>query len=211
MEYYARNDTHYLEPLAGKLRFELQQKNRLAWHQESCARLIAESSQPPVVDMDSVWRVKGSHLLNRHGLAVVRELWRWREREAVAANHPPFFILAHEKLAAIAAAAAEHRPVEPLLPPRLSPRRRHGLAEAVQKALRLPPEQHPEILRPQGRRPSEAELCRCRELERRRNAHALKLGIDHTLIASRATLGNLASDWDKHAPELMNWQRELLK
>ena len=35
-------------------------------------------------------------------LAVLRELWRWRETEAVAANRPPFFILAHEKLVAIA-------------------------------------------------------------------------------------------------------------
>ena len=48
METYARNDTHHLKPLADKLKLELQQKGRLAWHQESCARLIAECSQPPV-------------------------------------------------------------------------------------------------------------------------------------------------------------------
>jgi hypothetical protein len=47
-------------------------------------------------------------------------------------------------------------------------------------------------------------------LEKRRDAHAHQLGIDPTLIASRATLMELARDWDKHAPELMNWQRELL-
>ena len=45
MEKYARDDTHHLKPLADKLKLELQQKGRLAWHQESCARLIAESSQ----------------------------------------------------------------------------------------------------------------------------------------------------------------------
>ena len=54
-------------------------------------------------------------------------------------------------------------------------------------------------------------MHRYRELEKRRNAHAHKLGIDPTLIASRATLGALAHDWDRHAPELMNWQRELLE
>ena len=63
MEQYARNDTHYLKPLADKLRLELGQQGRLAWHQESCARLVAGCSQPPVVDADSVWRVKGSHAL----------------------------------------------------------------------------------------------------------------------------------------------------
>src|ERR1041385_5874148 len=37
MEQYARNDTHYLKSLADKLKLELQQKGRLAWHQEACA------------------------------------------------------------------------------------------------------------------------------------------------------------------------------
>jgi len=211
MEHYARNDTHYLEPLADNLKLELQQKGRLAWHQESCARLIVESAQPPILDADSIWRVKGSSRLGRPALAVLRELWRWREREAVAANRPPFFVLAHEKLVAVAAAAAAHKPFEPLLPPRLSPRRRDGLIAAVKTALRLSADRYPDILRPKGRRPTETELRRYRELERRRNAHAHKLGIDPTLIASRATLGQLARDWDRHAPGLMHWQRELLK
>src|SRR5208282_2724272 len=56
MEIYARNDTHHLKPLSDKLKLELQQKGRLAWHRESCARLIEECSRPPVVDADSVWR-----------------------------------------------------------------------------------------------------------------------------------------------------------
>jgi len=54
-------------------------------------------------------------------------------------------------------------------------------------------------------------MRRYRELERRRNGHAHKLGIDPTVIASKATLGELARNWDRHAPELMDWQRELLK
>lgn len=210
METYARKDTHYLKPLADKLKLELQQKGRLTWHQESCARLIVESSQPPVVDADSVWRVRGSSRLGRPALAVLRGLWQWREQEAMAANRPPFFVLAHEKLVAIAAAAATHRPVEPLLPPRLSPRRRDGLTATIKAALQLSADGHPEFLRPKGHRPTEAELRRYRELERRRNVHAHKLGMDPTLIASRATLGELARHWDMHAPELMSWQRELL-
>ena len=211
METYARKDTHYLKPLADKLKPELQKKGRLAWHQESCARLIVETSQPPVVDADSVWRVKGSSRLGRPALAVLRELWGWREREAIAANRPPFFVLAHEKLVAIAAAAAAHKPVGPLLPPRLSPRRRDGLAAAIKIALQLTADRHPDFLRPKDHRPTDAELRRYRELEKRRNTHAHRLGIDPTLLASRATLSELARNWDQHAPELMHWQRELLK
>jgi len=211
MEIYARNDTHHLKPLAGKLKSALEGKGRLAWHQESCARLIAECSQPPVVDADSIWRIKGGHALSRPALAVLRELWQWRETEAVAANRPPFFILSHEKLVDFAAAAAAHHPVEPLLPPRMSPRRRDGLVEAIKAGLAIPASQHPEIIRHKFKRPSEAEFRRFRELEKRRDAHAHQLGIDPTLIASKATLGDLSRDWDMHASQLMNWQRELLK
>jgi ribonuclease D len=211
METYARNDTHYLQPLADKLKLELQQKNRLAWHQESCARLIAECSQPPVVDGDSVWRIKGSSHLNRPALAVLRELWHWREKEAVAANRPPFFVLNHEKLTEIASAAVENQPVENLLSPRMSPRRRETLLEAVRSGLAVPATRQPEIIRHKFDRPSEAERRHYTELANRRDAHAHKLGIDPTLIASKATLGDLARDWDRNAPELMSWQRELLK
>ena len=48
-------------------------------------------------------------------------------------------------------------------------------------------------------------------MEKRRNAHAHKLGIEPTLIASRSVLGDLSRDWNQSAPDLMNWQRELLK
>ncbi len=211
METYARNDTHHLRPLAQRLTADLTEKQRLDWHRESCARLIADCTQPPPDVSDTVWRIKGSYGLSRAALAVVRELWHWREGEAIAANRPPFFILAHEKLVAIAAATATRQAVEPLLPQHLSPRRREGIAHAIKTALLQPADTHPQILRNFTRRPSEPERRRYTVLEERRDAVAHHLGLDATLIASRSVLGDLARDWDKHAPELMNWQRQLLQ
>jgi ribonuclease D len=211
MEIYARNDTHHLKPLAEKLKSALEAKGRLAWHQESCARLIEECSQPNVVDTDAIWRVKGSSILSGPALAILRELWQWREKEAIAYCRPPFFILSHERMVDIAAAAAARQPFENILPPKMSPRRRETLLEAIKTGLAIPAAQHPEILRHEFRRPSEAEFRRFREIEKRRDAHAHELAIDPTLIASKAVIGNLARDWDKYAPDLMNWQRELLK
>jgi ribonuclease D len=210
MEHYARNDTHYLKPLADRLKTELETKGRLAWHQESCGRLIAESSQARPADLDSVWRIKGSHLLGRPALAILRELWRWRESEAVAANKPPFFVMGHEALVKIASAAAAARPVEPLLPRHLSERRRGGVMKAVASGLRVDLEDQPKILRPTGRRPSEAERRRFLELQKHRDARAAELAIDPTLIASRSMLSDLAQNWDKHVGELMQWQKRLL-
>jgi hypothetical protein len=111
----------------------------------------------------------------------------------------------------IADAAAARQPFDNIVPPKMSPRRRETLLEAVKDGLAVHADKWPEILRHKFNRPNEAEFRRFRELEKIRNAHAHKLGIDPTLIASKATLGDLSRDWDRHAPELMDWQRELLK
>ena len=210
MEVYARNDTRHLKPLADRLKAELIRQGRLEWHAESCARLVADCSQPPIIDENTIWRIKGSSKLSRPALAVLRELWHWRETEATAANRPPFFILAHETAAAIATAASLGESIEALVPPRLSPRRREGLLKAIQTGLSLPPAKHPELIRQKFFRPSEAEFQRFDEIARRRDRKAKELGIDPTIIASRSTMGDLARDWDKHAPDLMKWQLSLL-
>ena len=210
MELYARNDTHHLKPLSDHLKSELENRGRLAWHQESCARLIADSTRQRPTDTDAVWRVKGSHLLERSALAILQELWRWREAEATAANKPPFFVMSHQALVDIAAAAAASQPIDPFFPRHCSDRRRGGLAKAVAQGLSLPSERHPKALRYISRRPSEGEKRRFLELQKHRDAHAVKLGIDPTLIASRSMLSDLAHDWEKHQAELMNWQRALL-
>jgi len=160
--------------------------------------------------MDTVWRVKGSHLLGRTGLGVLRELWRWRESEAIAANRPPFFVLSHEALVDVAAAAATQRPVEPFLPRSISERRRNGIAKAIEEGLGIAADQLPKILERKNHRPTDAERKRFMELQTRRDAQAKVLGIDPTLIASRGTLSDLARNWEKYSQELMNWQRELL-
>ena len=210
MEAYAKNDTHYLKALSDILKNQLIEKNRLAWLEESCARLIAECAVPPSPDPDRVWRIKGSHKLSRPALAIVRELWHWREKEALGANRPPFFILSYEPMVDIAHAAAENQPFQEFIPRHLNSRRRDTLLEAVHAGLAVPPEQHPDYIRNFSRRQTDAEQQRFQQLEQTRNKRAEELGLDPTVIASRATLLALSSDWEGHKSELMNWQRELL-
>jgi ribonuclease D len=210
MEAYARNDTHYLKPLSDILTERLRQKNRLAWLEQSCLRLVEECSTPAPAEPDMVWRVRGSNKLSCASLAVLREIWHWREQEAVAANRPPFFVLSHDTIAEIAAAAPARAPIDPMLPRHFSSRRKDGLLDAMQKGLNCPPQDHPHPLRSQSRRQSDAQQKRFVELETRRNRRGAELELDPTIIASRATLLALASDWDAHKSELMEWQRELL-
>jgi ribonuclease D len=210
METYARHDTHYLKPLVEILKEQLRQKQRMNWLEQSCDRLIAECAIPAKPEPDLVWRVKGCHKLPPRALAVLREIWQWREREALGANRPPFFVLSHEMLVAISATAADNGAIDPLLPRHFSSRRKDGLLEAIQKGLALEPQDHPSMLRFSSHRQTEAERQRFAVFEQGRNRCANALELDPTLIASRATLIALANDWDRHNGELMDWQREIL-
>jgi ribonuclease D len=209
MVVYAQNDTHYLKPIADILRQQLKDKGRLAWHQESCAQLVADTAQVNPPDPESVWRVKGSHYLEPASLAILRELWHWREKEALRVNKPPFFILSPEAMVHLAKSALDSEPIHQFLPRHLTSHRQEGVLGAIERGLKaqtLPSR----AVRQTSYRQSEAERKRMNDLQRERNHQAARLGIDPTLIASRAMLVLLARSWEEHAKELMRWQRELL-
>ena len=208
MEEYAHNDTRFLKALSDILRGELEEKGRLAWHAESCSRLIEECSVVRTPDPDLVWRVKGSALLGPNTLAVLREIWLWREKEAIAANRPPYFILTPDVMIEMAITAAEGTPIEPLIPARFSPRRFSTLVKAAHRGVTRADK--PQIHRAEHYRQTMEEKRRYHELEKKRNRNADDLGIDATIIASRADLVQLARV-DEPYDGLMEWQRALLK
>lgn len=210
MAEYARNDSRHLKPLADRLEAELQARGRAAWHREACDRLLRDASQPRSEDPDAVWRVSGASRLDRRGLAVLREVWRWREREARAASLPPFFILPHEALIGVSQAAVDGSSLAGHLPARWSDARRERLRVAVDRALELPESECPKHKRPSGRRLTVAERVRHLELTRRRDRQAQALQLDPSVLASRAQLLSLALDESDAGNELMAWQRELL-
>jgi ribonuclease D len=210
MAAYARNDTRYLKPLADLLRHELEQKGRLAWHQEACARLVTDCTQLRSRNSDTMWRIGGSERLSRKGLAVLRELWHWREQEAIGANKPPYFVLSHELLIQLAEAASIHK-ANSLLPAHWLPQRRLGALAALERPLALPPNEHPQLLRPLCHRLTESEKRRYEEYRKRRDRWAAGLELDAAFIASRTVLIMLAREPEAQQRQLMQWQRDLLE
>ena len=209
MEAYARNDTHFLKPLVNLLSAELKAKVLLSWHQQCCAQLIADCAVLREPDPDTVWRVKGSHHLAPPAMAVLREIWRWREAEAVASNKPPFFILSPEIMVRIAQGAVSGHELERLFPHYLTTRRRKGIARAVEAGRA---ERHPPMpVRRKGHRLNESEKRRLQDIEQRRNKRADELQLDPTLIASRAAMVALVAGPGNSDANLMAWQKELLK
>ena len=210
---YAIADTHYLKPLADILRGELVRLGRLDWLQQCCADLIERSAVTRERDPAMEWRVKGWAILSGAGLAVLRELWQWREKEAQAVDRPPFHILNNERLIQIADDVSYRKDFHPLIPPRMSPPRRQRLLDAVHLGQQVQPADYPLLPKHARTKPDWQAMRRAAEIKNVRDACAKELGIDASLIASRATIEALARDHDRKLVSdlLMPWQRKLLK
>ncbi|MHC1768450.1 MAG: ribonuclease D [Verrucomicrobiia bacterium] len=209
MAIYALNDTRFLHPLAEILRADLKAAGRLTWLEEVCSTLIMECSSARAPDPDSLWRIKGSDRLPPQSMAVLRELWLWREEEAIAANKPPYFILSHERLVALSAAASQGRPAKPLLPNHVPAKRAARLLEAVERGLRVPASKYPRPRRPKGIRLTRPQQTTFDTLRKLRDERAADLGLDASILASKADLVQVAKGLENGG--LMTWQRELLK
>jgi ribonuclease D len=207
MAEYARNDTHYLLPLAERLEKDLRERDRLEWFEQSCQRALELASIARVRDVDEAWRIAGAGTLRGLPAAVLRALWQWREKEAEAVDRPPFHILQNrEMLAAAEGFASGGQPDYA----HFSARRRRAFFEAAQEALQSPQDAWP-IPRPRlGTRPTAKMRERAEELKRRRDRGATKLELEPQFVAPRAALEALAADESNGANLLVPWQRELL-
>ena len=208
MAEYAMNDTRYLLPLAEKMEEELKEKGRFEWFQQSCERGLTQTAIERVRDEDETWRVSGAGTLPPRAAAVLRALWRWRDREAQAADRPSFHILQNHLLI-LAAQKFDSGEVPEFR--HLSPRRRRGFMDAAEEALRLPEEEWPRRLRRNGTRPTQQMERTAENLRRRRDVAAEQLGIEPSFIAPRAAVDSIAADETQSAALLVPWQRQLLE
>jgi len=204
---YAVNDTRHLSPLRDALDAELQARGRVEWHRETCARLVA-TCVPSAPDPERAWRIKGSAVLDPRGLAALRELWKWREAQALRRDRPPYFVLSHEIVLEIAGKAARG---DLELPPVVKARDRGEIAEALAHALAVPAEDLPARESP-GRAPRVANevLRRMDAIRERRDQRAADLEIDPSLIATKSDIAAMAEDQDRGLAALMTWQRALM-
>jgi ribonuclease D len=205
---YAANDTHYLLPLAKELEAGLREQNRLEWFRQSCERAIEQAAVDRERDSDEVWRIAGAGALSPRTAAILREIWRWREKEAERADRPPFHILQNEHLLRSAEEFAaggvpDYR--------HFSPRRRDAFRRAGQAGLELPEEELPVMRRRSGRRPTAAVVRRADELKRRRDRAAGTLKLEPSIVAPKTVLEAIALDEACAGDMLVPWQRELLE
>jgi len=207
MERYARNDTHYLLPLAQTLEQQLKECGRLDWFFQSCNRAIAAAAVDRERDAEEVWRIRGSGAVRGRAAAVLRAIWTWRETEAQRVDRPPFHVLRYEKLiqAAETAAKAEMPHFQ-----HFSERRAREFQTAIRTALALPEEEWPKVPGRRGERPTKEMEQAGEEMRKQRDEAARELGIEPSFIAPRATIDAIAADGSRSDQLLVPWQRKLL-
>ena len=207
MAEYAINDTRYLLPMAERLEAELDRHQRLEWFRQSCRRALEQAAIDRVRDLDEAWRISGVGALRGRAAAVLRELWRWREKEAEGADRPAFHILQNRELlnsaeGFTAGEVPDYR--------HFSDRRRRAFRQAAERALEMPEKDWPARPRRSGMRPTAEIVRRADELRRHRDRAAKDLDLEPSFIAPRASLEAIAADVTRADELLVPWQQRLL-
>jgi ribonuclease D len=152
---YAFDDVRYLLPLETRLSKRLAELDRLQWATEEFGRLTAQAAPDDAGVMGSVekWRkLKSLGSLDRRQLAIVREIYAWREATAARTNRPPRSLCRDDLIVEI----ARRNPRRPhdLQVIRGLPRRDiDAILSAVERARQLPLEQCPRTVEREWDRP----------------------------------------------------------
>lgn len=190
---YARLDTHYLLPLRQVLRAELTENGLLAEAREMFATVASAVWHGGDFDPQGFWRIRGARDLDPAGLAVLRELYLFRDREARRRDRPPFKVIANATLRRL----AEIRPrtLDELdrikgMTPYLVRRYGRRVLRTIARGQQAKPPSSPR--NSNHRRPDPEVIARYEALRAWRRTRATPRGVEPDVIVSNATLMALA-------------------
>jgi ribonuclease D len=221
---YAAADTRHLPELRDLLRDQLRESGRLEWAEEEFEGLSHVGWGNCGSDEPAYLRLKGAKALPSRSLAVLRELYDWREDVARRQDKAAFRILNNEPMLFMAkyppADVPALKAVRGIGPDQLERRGREILA-AVQRGLEVPESDLPRIERPARRQPDAAYEGRLERLKTARNLLALRYNLAPGVLCPNGTLESIARlnpgtmEQLAEVPELRRWQlkefgRELL-
>ena len=196
-EAYALNDVLHLIALRARLGEELRAKGRLAWVEEECAAVAAQTVPEKIADPEAYLKLKGAKDLDPRGLAILRELHRAREALALELDRPPFMLVGHEALVALAV-RRPHRPEHILEVPGCSPRMvaRAGrlILDAIARGEAMPAADLPSRRARSRPQVSAAARRRADALRAWREKAARELGLDPGVLFPQRLIDRLASE-----------------
>lgn len=156
---YALNDVRYLNQLAKKLKKQLSSLKRTRWHQsemrETLAYLDREFTTPKWCSLS------GLNGLSLRELAIVRELWFWRDKLAKQYNIPGGMLLRDDLVIELARRkTSDAKRISALRGMQRNDLQRHlpHIAQAVQRGLDCPDSELPEPSAKQQKTPQYAQM-----------------------------------------------------
>ena len=196
-EAYAAQDVRYLIPLRERLLQQLQARGRETWVEEECRALADIPAAERTFDPDGYLSLKGTKSLDRHGLAVLRELFALRDAWAREMGRPPFKVLSAESLIRLSAARPGSR--AGLLKiagcsPKVVARLGDGLLAAIARGQAVPEAELPTYPRRSKPQIPPAVQRRIEALTRWRANAAERLGLEPGVVLPRRLIERLAED-----------------
>ena len=217
MKEYAATDTAHLPELRDRLRAELEARGRMAWAQEEFRRREGTRWTESEDTREAFLKMKGARDLPPRGLAILRELYAWREGVARERDQATFRVLGNQSLLEMSARPpADMRALTSVtgVSDGLANRRGREILAAIQRGLAVPEDQLPRFPRaPRWERDLELE-ARVDALKEARNRRAEELDLDAGFVMSRAMLEEVARARPRTAeqlaavPGVRRWQVE---
>jgi len=188
---YARLDSHYLIALHDLLLNELKAHKRWREAQESFAGLPGVVYVEKPFDPEGFWRIKGARDLHQNELAVLRELYLWRDEYARKLDRPPFKVLSDDALVRLSQKQPEDTAALPLSPYQIGQLGRSILA-VIARGRAAPPPQPPARQYNGNGRPTPDVLARFDQLRAWRARRAAERSADTDLILTNDSLMAIA-------------------
>jgi ribonuclease D len=216
---YAASDTRFLPRLRDILAERLRQMGRWHWAEEEFRLLENTRWSPAGPPEEAYLRIKGARLLKGQQLAVLRELFEWREATAGQLDRAPFRVLMNESMVTIAKSLPDDlealRALRALSPDQLR-RRGTEIMTAITRGREALPDSIPSFPRTRRPAPDPAYESRLERLKAARNLLAERLPLAPGVLCPNGLLEAIArleapSEAALKAIEGMrNWQREVL-
>ena len=212
---YALDDVRYLPEIREKILARIKRHDREAWLLEDLEEYDNPNLYREKDPYEQYRQVKGAGKLHDDGLAVLRELAAWREKEARRRDRPKSWIIADEILIRIA--VQKPRSLDNLLkikgPSERFIRSNGGsLLTAIEKGLSLEDTEYPLLRNGRERNNSPKTLIDFGFAMVRGKSQGY--GIDPGLMASRAEIKALVSDGSKANSDehriLRGWRKKIL-
>lgn len=216
---YAASDTHYLPTLRDILESRLAAMGRLEWAREEFALLeqTAWAGEPP--DEPGWLRMKGAKALRPRQLAILRELYEWRDALAQRLDRAAFRIMNNDPIFTMARTPPDNLEALAKVPGigrEIAARRGEEILAAIERGKAVPENQLPRVERSARRAPDPELDARVERLKTARNAAATRADLPPGVVCPNGTLEAIARAAPRSLEELAaipgvrRWQVEVL-